>query len=104
MTFTHWRPSALPCYRYDRLFNAPVPGAAHADGDFLKDVNPDSLQVEHGFVEPSLAAAARPPKGAVPTFQFQRVGFFAVDSDSTPAKPVFNRVVALKEDKEKGKL
>lgn len=71
---------------------------------WLKTLNPNSLVVEHGFVEPSLAADAKPPKAAVPTFQFQRVGFFAVDSDSTPKKPVFNRVVALKEDKEKGKL
>ena len=47
------------------------------------------------------AEAGPPPRLDRPTFQFQRTGFFCVDSDSTKKKPVFNRVVALREDKEK---
>ena len=55
------------------------------------------------MVEPCLREAAAPPKKAVdrPAFQFQRVGFFCVDDSSTAKAPVFNRIVALKEDKER---
>ena len=58
---------------------------------------------EHAMVEPSLAQAALPPnKGKDrPAFQFQRLGFFCVDDTSTKKKPVFNRIVALREDKGK---
>ena len=82
--------------------------AAVALPAWLKLLNPDSLVVERAMVEPSLAAAAGPPDTTRdrPSFQFQRVGFFCVDDTSTTAKPVFNRIVALKEDsskKDKGK-
>ena len=68
---------------------------------WLKLLNPASLSVEHALVEPSLAKAAATPKMGDnrPAFQFQRVGFFCVDDTSTAKKPVFNRIVALKEDK-----
>ena len=74
--------------------------AAGAPPPWLQLLNPNSLVVEHGFVEASLAKAAAPPaRGKTrPAFQFQRVGFFCVDDDSTVKKPVFNRIVALKED------
>ena len=70
---------------------------------WLKLLNPDSLVVEHALVEPCLAAEAKAPDTGLnrPAFQFQRVGFFCVDDTSTSEKPVFNRVVALREDKEK---
>lgn len=76
---------------YDRLFNAPEPGAA--TGNFLDDLNPNSLEVLTGCrLEPSLAKA-RP--GDV--FQFERLGYFCLDQDSTAARPVFNRTVTLKD-------
>jgi glutaminyl-tRNA synthetase len=61
---------------------------------WLSLLNPDSLKVEaKALIEPSLAKAAANPGTA---FQFQRVGFFVVDLDSTAKKPVFNRTVPLK--------
>ena len=52
-------------------------------------------------MEPALRAACGPASGhSRPTFQFQRTGYFCVDNSSSIARPVFNRVVALKEDKE----
>jgi len=81
---------------------APAAGPA-AEPAWTKLVNADSLVTCSAFVETALAeAAAPPPSHTRPTFQFQRLGYFCVDSDSTAAVPVFNRVVALKEDKEKG--
>jgi len=75
---------------YDRLFNAEQPGAG---GDYRLDLNPNSLEViGDAKVEPSAAAA---PSGT--RFQFERIGYFAVDPDSTPGRPVFNRTVTLKD-------
>jgi glutaminyl-tRNA synthetase len=75
---------------YDRLFKSENPEEA---GSFLDDLNPDSLDViGDAQVEPSIAAAA-----AGSRFQFERLGYFAVDPDATPAKPVFNRVVTLRD-------
>jgi len=76
---------------YDRLFRSENPGAG--DADFLADLNPGALEVvRDGKLEPSLAAA---PAGA--RFQFERLGYFVVDPDSTPGAPVFNRTVTLKD-------
>ena len=78
---------------YDRLFNAPVPGAGHEDGDFLKDVNPDSLKVvEDVALEPYVAELA--PGSPV---QFERTGFFCVDKESKPGEMTINRVVTLQD-------
>jgi len=76
---------------YDRLFSSEDPGA---DGrDPLDDLNPNSLEVIAGAkVEPSLVSAA-----AGRRFQFERQGYFCVDPDSRPGKPVFNRTVTLKD-------
>jgi len=76
---------------YDRLFLSEDPGA---DGrDPLDDLNPHSLQVITGAkVEPALHAAATGTR-----FQFERQGYFCVDLDSRPGKPVFNRTVTLKD-------
>jgi len=64
-----------------------------------------SFRVHSALVEPALAQAASSPVRSTdrPAFQFQRMGFFCVDTDSTTAAPIFNQVVALKEDKEKAK-
>lgn len=75
---------------YDRLFSIPNPGAAEALDEAL---NPDSLIVMNGFVEPSLAKA-EPEQG----FQFERMGYFCLDSkDSSAEKLVFNRTVDLRD-------
>ncbi|MGL6018417.1 MAG: glutamine--tRNA ligase [Gibbsiella quercinecans] len=75
---------------YDRLFSVPNPGAAE---DFLSTINPESLVIKQGFVEPSLA-------GAVPekAYQFEREGYFCADSrDASAAHLVFNRTVGLRD-------
>lgn len=75
---------------YDRLFSVPEPGA---DGDFVDDLNPSSLTVLAGArLEPALDGA--PP--GIPV-QFERQGYFAPDPDSRPGRPVFNRIVGLRD-------
>ncbi|MQA66571.1 MAG: glutamine--tRNA ligase/YqeY domain fusion protein [Alphaproteobacteria bacterium] len=75
---------------YDHLFRSPDPDAG---GDWLADLNPDSVKVLAGaVVEPALAEAR---VGEVT--QFERQGYFCVDPDSTPGKPVFNRSVGLRD-------
>ncbi|HVA87888.1 MAG TPA: glutamine--tRNA ligase/YqeY domain fusion protein [Candidatus Saccharimonadales bacterium] len=91
----HWVSAAhgLPAEvrLYDYLFARPDPGA---DGrDLFEDLNPESETVVRGaFVEPSLAGAV-----AGETVQFERLGYFAPDPDSTPGHPVFNRTLTLKD-------
>jgi glutaminyl-tRNA synthetase len=74
---------------YDRLFTVPEPDA---DGDFKSFLNPNSLEVVAAKCEPSL-------KDADPgvRYQFERLGYFALDSDSQPGKLVFNRTITLKD-------
>ena len=75
---------------YDRLFSVPNPGAAD---DFLSVINPESLVIKQGFAEPSLKDAV-----AGKAFQFEREGYFCLDSrHSTAEKPVFNRTVGLRD-------
>ena len=75
---------------YDHLFTRPDPGA---DGDLFADLNPNSETVLQGcMVEPTLAEL---PIGE--TVQFERLGYFAPDTDSTPEHPVFNRTLTLKD-------
>lgn len=84
---------------YDRLFDVENP-AAEPDRDFREMLNPDSLKVVKGVkLEPFIAQNAVP--GA--KFQFQRIGYFTPDKDSTPEKLVFNRTIALKDTWEKTK-
>ena len=83
---------------YDRLFIDEAPDS-HKEKNFLEFMNPNSLQIANGFVEPSLASVKPGDK-----FQFQRMGYFNVDKDSTPEKLVFNRTAGLKDAwEEKGK-
>jgi glutaminyl-tRNA synthetase len=75
---------------YDRLFKSENP---EESGDFLADLNPHSLEViEHAKLEPSV-------RGAVPLtrYQFERLGYFCVDPDSTTERLVFNRTATLKD-------
>ena len=77
---------------YDHLFNKPNPDQAPEGQSFLDNLSPNSLEVLHSVVEPSL-------KGAAPgsRYQFERNGYFCVDADSTSDKLVFNRIVGLKD-------
>ena len=75
---------------YDHLFKVPVPGA---EGEVIDDLNPASLTVmENCRLEPGVAAMA-PGE----TVQFERLGYFCADPDTRPDRPVFNRVVPLRD-------
>jgi glutaminyl-tRNA synthetase len=76
---------------YEPLFTESEPGAT--SGDFLDDLNPDSLNVLRGCkLEPGLANLSLGE-----TVQFERQGYFCKDPDSTPEAPVFNRTVGLRD-------
>ena len=78
---------------YDTLFTKENPDDAEEGKDFISNLNPKSLEViPDAKLEPSLANA---PAGN--RYQFERLGYFSVDSDSKPGKVVFNRTVALKD-------
>ena len=74
---------------YDRLFTAPEPDAT---GDFKSFINPHSLEVAKAKCEPALAEATRKKH-----YQFERLGYFTLDPDSTATKQVWNRTVTLKD-------
>ncbi len=75
---------------YDRLFTKIDP--EEGDDDFLDCLNPKSLEMLTGFVEPALASTQ-----ARDRFQFERQGYFCTDPDSTATKPVFNLTVSLRD-------
>jgi glutaminyl-tRNA synthetase len=74
---------------YDRLFTVPNPAA---EEEFTATINPESLIVKKGFVEPSLATAE-----IAQAFQFERTGYFCIDKDSKPDALVINRTVELRD-------
>ncbi len=76
---------------YDRLFTEEAPDAVK-DKDYLDFINPESLTVVTGYLEPGLKDARELDK-----VQFQRIGYFCVDKDSTKEKPVFNKTVGLRD-------
>lgn len=76
---------------YDRLFTHESPDG-NKEVDFKEYINPNSLQVITGYVEPSLQTAKE-----LDHFQFQRLGYFCVDRDSTAEKLVFNKTVGLRD-------
>ena len=94
----HWVPAAesVECEvrLYDRLFSTPNAEKAEEGGSFLDNINPGSLEILRGCrAEPSLAQAV-----AEERFQFEREGYFCVDSkDSKPGALVFNRTVTLRD-------
>jgi len=91
----HWVsiPHAIPAEirLYDRLFTNENPDG-NKEVDFKEFINPDSLKVITGYLEPSLKTAKDGDK-----FQFQRLGYFAVDKDTNTDKLVFNKTVGLKD-------
>ena len=76
---------------YDRLFTEAAPDT-NKERDFMEFINPNSLQVIEGYAEPSIKDAEPEDK-----FQFQRLGYFVVDKDSTKENLVFNRTVPLRD-------
>jgi glutaminyl-tRNA synthetase len=74
---------------YEHLFTMPKPDEAD---DWKQNVNPHSLEVVQGMVEPSLADAAPATR-----YQFERTGYFVVDADSRPGHLVLNRTVTLRD-------
>ncbi|MBT8273128.1 MAG: glutamine--tRNA ligase/YqeY domain fusion protein, partial [Bacteroidia bacterium] len=76
---------------YDRLFTDEAPDS-HQDKDFMDFINPNSLKIIKAYVEPSLKDAEIGDR-----FQFQRLGYFNVDNDSSSDKLVFNKTVGLRD-------
>jgi len=74
---------------YERLFTVAEPDA---DGDFKQHLNPHSLEIVTAKCEPSLKEAKVDAR-----YQFERLGYFALDESSAPGKPVFNRTITLKD-------
>ena len=82
---------------YDVLFSSEKAGEVEEGQDWKEDLNPESLTVLSACkLEPSLANASVGDR-----FQFERMGYFCMDKDSQPGKPVFNRTVTLKDTKKK---
>jgi glutaminyl-tRNA synthetase len=77
---------------YETLFAKENPNDVPEGQDFTVNLNPNSLEVKRAKLEPSVGGAA---PGA--RYQFERLGYFVADLESTPAAPVFNRTVALKD-------
>ena len=78
---------------YETLFTRENPNEVAEGDEFTDNLNPQSMQVLTGCkLEPSLAKAAPGSR-----YQFERLGYFCVDPDSTPQNPVFNRTVTLKD-------
>ena len=78
---------------YENLFTVPDPSDVPEGVDYKVNLNPNSLGVlPRCYLEPSLSAAKLGDG-----FQFERIGYFAVDPDSAPGKPVFNRAVSLRD-------
>lgn len=76
---------------YDRLFTDPTPDG-HKDKDFMDFINSNSLEEITAYVEPSLASAQEGDR-----FQFQRMGYFVVDKDSSSSQLVFNKTTGLRD-------
>uniref|UniRef100_A0A8C9FDL0 glutamine--tRNA ligase n=1 Tax=Pavo cristatus TaxID=9049 RepID=A0A8C9FDL0_PAVCR len=95
--FIHWvsEPRVCEVRLYERLFLHKNPeDPSEVPGGFLSDLNPDSLHVVDNALVDSSVSGAQP----FDKFQFERLGYFSVDPDSTDSKLVFNRTVTLKED------
>ena len=98
----HWV-SAAHCKEaevrlFDRLFAVPDPDNVEEGHTFLENLNPDSLKTQTAYIEPQLLDTTPLAK-----YQFERIGYFCIDKDSTEDKLVFNRTVALKDSWAKGK-
>jgi glutaminyl-tRNA synthetase len=91
----HWVSSAqaipVEVRLYDRLFTEASPDT-NKEKEFMEFINPNSLEIVTGYAEPSVKSAKVEDK-----FQFQRLGYFVVDKDTTNEKLVFNRTVPLRD-------
>ena len=89
----HWVAADYALRAEVRLYDYLLRADAEPSDDFIASLNPNSLIViENAMIEPSVRGAA-----ALTRYQFLRTGYFAVDYDSTVDKPVFNRIVGLKD-------
>ena len=92
----HWVSAAhageVEVRNYDRLFTIESPETPDGGKTFLDVINPESLQITKAWVEPSLVDAAVGDR-----VQFERLGYYCVDPDSAPGKPIFNRTVPLRD-------
>jgi glutaminyl-tRNA synthetase len=92
----HWvscdQGSEITVRMYDRLFKVEFPDDVEEGQTFIDHLNPDSIQTVTAIAEPDLATA---PIGE--RFQFERLGYFVVDSDSDGQRRVFNRIVSLRD-------
>lgn len=98
-SFLHWvsHPTKCEVRLYEQLFNHECPeDPAVVPGGFITDINPNSLSVCVALADASVKGAR-----VHQNFQFQRIGFFSVDPDSTPEHLVFNRTCEIKADKGK---
>lgn len=77
---------------FDRLFNVPEPDVCPEGKTFIDNLNPNSLQIITAYIEPEFINT-----NPLSNYQFERIGYFCIDNDSTSIKPVFNRTVALKD-------
>ncbi|MBO4369406.1 MAG: glutamine--tRNA ligase, partial [Desulfovibrio sp.] len=77
---------------YDQLFSSPNPSAVQEGKTFLDTINPHSLNIVTGMIEPALNETK-----IGDTIQFERVGYFCKDKDSSDKKSVFNRTVTLRD-------
>ncbi|WP_028324707.1 glutamine--tRNA ligase/YqeY domain fusion protein [Desulfatirhabdium butyrativorans] len=93
---SHGRPAQVRLYNH--LFTRPDPDDVLEGGDFTESLNPQSRQVlDNAWIEPALIQAR-----AGERFQFERLGYFCVDEkDSLPNRPVYNRIVTLRDEWEK---
>ena len=78
---------------YNELFKSPEPMGID---EWEKDLNPNSLVIQHGFIDQFTLANAQCPDVKEKQYQFERVGYFIVDKDSTPSNLVFNRTCQLR--------
>jgi glutaminyl-tRNA synthetase len=92
----HWVSAAHDCRAevrlFDRLFTEARMDNIPEDKDYTDFINPDSLRTVTAFIEPALKSLPH-----LTRVQFERLGYFAVDADATPDKPIFNRTVTLKD-------
>lgn len=77
---------------FDRLFTKENPDDVAEGQDWKSSINPESMKITEGYLEPSLASAK-----PLDRFQFERMGYFSVDYDSKPGALVFNRTTTLKD-------
>ncbi|MDR1758690.1 MAG: glutamine--tRNA ligase/YqeY domain fusion protein [Bacteroidales bacterium] len=92
----HWLPvqhvQTAEIRLFDRLFLVPDPDNAEEGKTFLDFINPNSMKIVNGFIEPHISK-----ENAATYYQFERIGYFCIDRDATPDKLVFNKTVSLKQ-------